>query len=112
MISRLCSAGALLAGLCLTAMPAFANTDTAEATKRIEAAPVNCDTADGDLRVLAAEREHAEKTKLEGVMAISPAGILFGVVTGTQEKHFEMLTGDYIKHIDQKTAKIKAECGK
>ncbi len=92
-------------------MPLLAETSTAKATAQIEAAPVNCAAAEGDLRVLAAEREHAEKTKLEGAMAVTPSGILIGLITGTQEKHYEMLTGDYIKHIDEKVSQIKAKCG-
>ncbi len=112
MLSRLLLSVIYFLGSLICVAPANADTDLAEATKRIEAAPINCGTADGDLRVLAAEREHAEKSKLQGLMAITPTGILFGAVTGTQHKHYEILTGDYIKHIDQKTALIKAKCGK
>ena len=95
----------------LAAGVAAADMNLAEQTKMIEEAPINCATAKGDLRVLAAEREHAEKTKVQGIMAITPTGILFGVLTGTQEKHMEILTGDYIKHIDHKLALINAQCG-
>lgn len=72
--------------------------------------PVNCTTAEGDLRVLKSERDHAEKEQLKGVTALSPAGAVLGIVTGTEDDKLEALSGDYIKQIDAKTAEIKAQC--
>ncbi len=98
--------GAFLVGGNLVAMsvPSFAD----ESQKRH---PVNCTTAEGDLRAIAAEKKHAEDQQLESVAAITPAGALLGLVTGTENKRLQMLSGDYIKQLDARSAEIKAKCG-
>ncbi|WP_299947995.1 hypothetical protein [uncultured Ruegeria sp.] len=73
--------------------------------------PVNCATAPGDLRAIAAEKKHAEDQQAESVFAILPAGALLGLVTGTENKHLEMLSGDYVKQLDARAAEIKSTCG-
>ena len=72
--------------------------------------PVNCATAAGDLRAIQAEKVHAEDKQLESVAAITPAGALLGLVTGTEQKHLQMLSGDYIKELDARAAEIKETC--
>ncbi|MEX0307017.1 MAG: hypothetical protein AB3N12_06460 [Ruegeria sp.] len=73
--------------------------------------PVNCATAPGDLRAIAAEKKHAEDQQVESVVSILPAGALLGLVTGTENKHLKMLSGDYIKQLDARAAEIKSTCG-
>ncbi|KIC42594.1 hypothetical protein RA27_04360 [Ruegeria sp. ANG-R] len=73
--------------------------------------PVNCATAPGDLRAIAAEKKHAEDQQVESVVSILPAGALLGLVTGTEDKHLKMLSGDYIKQLDARAAEIKSTCG-
>ncbi|SDW46862.1 hypothetical protein SAMN05444358_101913 [Ruegeria halocynthiae] len=73
--------------------------------------PVNCSTAPGDLRAIAAEKKHAEDQQVESVVSILPAGALLGLVTGTENKHLKMLSGDYIKQLDARAAEIKSTCG-
>ncbi len=72
--------------------------------------PVNCATAEGDLRAIASEKKHAEDKQLESVAAITPAGALLGLVTGTEQKRLQMLSGDYIKQLDARAAEIKETC--
>ena len=72
--------------------------------------PVNCATAPGDLRAIAAEKKHAEDQQAESVFSILPAGALLGLVTGTEDKHLKMLSGDYIKQLDARAAEIKSTC--
>ncbi|MDA7967229.1 hypothetical protein [Ruegeria sp.] len=93
----------LVVGLCLgvLAHPAMAET---------QRHPVNCATAQGDLRAIAAEKKHAENQQAESVLSITPAGALLGLVTGTENKHLKMLSGDYIKQLDARTAEIKSTC--
>ncbi len=93
-------------GLICTALafPAAAADDT----KRH---PVNCATAPGDLRAIAAEKKHAEDQQVESVVSILPAGALLGLITGTENKRLKMLSGDYIKQLDARAAEIKATCG-
>ncbi|MEO1106705.1 MAG: hypothetical protein AAFX90_02170 [Pseudomonadota bacterium] len=95
----------LMGLLCFAvAQPAMAADDT----KRH---PVNCATAPGDLRAIAAEKRHAEDQQVESVVSILPAGALLGLVTGTENKHLKMLAGDYIKQLDARAAEIRSTCG-
>ena len=73
--------------------------------------PINCATAEGDLRALNAEKEHAQKQQLEGVAAITPAGALLGLIQGNEKKKLQMLSGDYAKKIDERIAATKTKCG-
>ncbi len=100
------SLGAFLA---CAALVAFSVPASAEET--LKRHPINCTTAEGDLRAIAAEKKHAEDQQLESVAAITPAGALLGLVTGTENKRLQMLSGDYIKQLDARSAEIKAKCG-
>jgi hypothetical protein len=73
--------------------------------------PVNCATAEGDLRAIAAEKKHAQDQQVESVAALTPAGALLGLVTGTENKRLSMLSGDYVKALDERAAEIKSKCG-
>ena len=46
-----------------------------------------------------------------GVMAVTPAGIVTGVVTGTEHDKIKVATGEYDRQIDRKIAEIKRVCG-
>ena len=73
--------------------------------------PINCATAEGDLRVLKSEKAHVAEQIAEGVGAIVPIGLVAGLVTGTEGTKFKVATGDYNKMIDKRMAEIKAQCG-
>jgi hypothetical protein len=75
------------------------------------AQPVNCATAEGDIRVLNSEKAHVGKQVASGVTAIAPAGLVLGVVTGTEGDKLEVASGDYNDQIDKKIAEIKSACG-
>jgi hypothetical protein len=75
------------------------------------AAPVNCATAEGDLRSLQAEKAHVGKEIANGVSAIVPIGLVVGVATKTEKAKFEVGTGEYNRMIDKKIAEIKSTCG-
>ena len=111
MISRRFTWVQLAAALCV-GIPQTALAEDAQMLKveEIEQAPVNCATAEGDLRVLQSERDHAENTKATGVTAITPSGVLIGIPTVTESRKLQILSGDYIKHIDATMANIKATC--
>jgi hypothetical protein len=72
--------------------------------------PVNCATAEGDIRVLESEKAHAGKQLLSGIMAISPAGAVIGILTGTEGDKLKVATGDYNRQIEAKIAEIKRTC--
>ncbi len=83
----------------------------ASADATLKRHPVNCSTAEGDLRAIAAEKKHAQDQQLESVAALTPAGALLGLVTGTENKRLSMLSGDYVKALDERAAEIKSTCG-
>jgi hypothetical protein len=72
--------------------------------------PINCATAEGDLRALEKEKAHVGEQIAEGVTAIVPMSLVVGVLTGTESTKFEVATGDYNKMIDKRIAEIKAQC--
>lgn len=73
--------------------------------------PINCATAQGDLRVLQGEKTHTAQQIASGVAAISPAGIVLGALTGTESTKLQVASGDYNTMIDNRIAAIKAVCG-
>lgn len=73
--------------------------------------PVDCSTADGDLRLLQQEKANVAERIVEGVTSIYPAGLVLGVVMGTETTKVKVAIGDYNKAIDQRIAQIKDECG-
>jgi len=73
--------------------------------------PVNCATAEGDIRALEGEKVHAAQQLAAGVSAIVPIGLVAGVATGTEGTKAKVATGEYNEMLDKKIAEIKKECG-
>ena len=73
--------------------------------------PINCDTAEGDLRVLNAEKAHVGERIIEGVTAVVPAGAVLGIITWTEPTKIKVATGAYNDAIDKRISEIKDECG-
>jgi hypothetical protein len=73
--------------------------------------PVNCATAEADIRVLNSEKAHAADQIADGVTAIMPIGLVFSTLTGTEGAKASVATGDYNKMLDDKIAEIKKQCG-
>ena len=73
--------------------------------------PINCATAEGDIRMLQHEKAHEAQQVIDGVTAIVPASLVIGLVTGTETEKIRVATGDYNKAIDKRIAEIKAKCG-
>ena len=74
-------------------------------------APVNCATAEGDLRVLQGEKTHVAGQILEGITSLTPAGAALGILTLTETTKWKVAVGEYNKMLDKRMAEIKAECG-
>lgn len=72
--------------------------------------PVNCATAEGDLRALNSEKKYAQSQELVSATAITPAGALLGIVTDTENEKLEILSGEYQKKLDTRIAEINAKC--
>ena len=75
------------------------------------AQPVNCATAEGDIRSLNAEKSHASSQLAAGIKAIVPVGLVTNVASGTEGDQAKVATGEYNKMLDKKIAEIKQQCG-
>ena len=73
--------------------------------------PINCATAEGDIRALRAEKAHVAQQIAEGVTAVVPMSLVVGIVTGTEKEKIHVATGEYNKMIDKRIAEIKEHCG-
>ena len=73
--------------------------------------PVNCATAEGYIRVLQSEKTNALQQIGSGASAIAPAGIVLGVLTGTEGTKLQVGVGEYNQMIDRRIAQIKQTCG-
>ena len=78
--------------------------------KQSLAMPINCATAEGDLRVLQSEKANVAQMIANGVTAIVPAGAVIGIITGTEGDKMKVASGDYNSMIDKKIAEIKQQC--
>lgn len=76
-----------------------------------EPAAVDCSTAQGDLRLLHHEKANVAERALEGATAIYPAGLVIGLLTGTEGTKVKVALGEYNEAIDKRIAQIKATCG-
>ncbi|MEM7171088.1 MAG: hypothetical protein AAF530_13020 [Pseudomonadota bacterium] len=74
------------------------------------AKPVDCSTAEGDMRVLKSEKDTVAQRLADGVTAIAPAGLVVGSLRGVEGEKLKVATGDYNGKIDQKIADIKSAC--
>jgi hypothetical protein len=72
--------------------------------------PINCATAEGDIRMLKSEKAHVAQQIAEGVISIIPVGAVIGIVTGTEVTKLRVAVGNYDKTIDKRIAEIKSEC--
>ena len=74
--------------------------------------PVNCATAEGDLRMLNHEKANVGERIAEGATALAPAGIVIGIITGTETTKLKVAVGKYNDMIDQqRITEIKQTCG-
>lgn len=80
---------------------------------RIEAVknqPVNCQTAEHDIKVLEDEKANVAKQVVAGVTSILPPSLVMGILTGSAGAKYKIAVGRYNKMIDARIAKIKQEC--
>ena len=72
--------------------------------------PINCATAEGDIRVLQSEKAHVAQRIVSGATAVAPAGIVLGVLTGTEGTKLQVAAGEYNTKIDDRIAAIQSTC--
>ena len=80
-------------------------------SKQDLAKPVNCATAEADMRVLHAEKAHLGKEIKAGATAIIPIGLVAHLFKHTEGETLKVATGEYNKAIDKKITEIKTQCG-
>jgi hypothetical protein len=107
-LATLFRAAAVAAALTLAPGCAYQFKKQEEAAEKM---PVNCATAEGDLRVLKGEKAHVGEQIAMGVTAIVPASLVIGILTGTEVEKLKVASGEYNKQIDAKIAEIQAQCG-
>jgi hypothetical protein len=73
--------------------------------------PIHCATAPGDIRMLQSEKAHVVQQIAMGATAIYPAGLVMGLLTGTEGTKIQVATGEYNQMIDQKISQIQQACG-
>jgi hypothetical protein len=73
--------------------------------------PIQCATAEGDIRVLESEKAYGTSQVLQGLWALSPTSMIVGQVTGSEGTRVQVGTGDYNTKIAERIAQIKARCG-
>lgn len=72
--------------------------------------PINCATAEGDIRVLQSEKASAADQMARGVTALVPASAVVGIVSGQEGAKFEIASGEYNTMIDKRIAAIRTTC--
>jgi len=73
--------------------------------------PINCFTAEGDIRVLQSEKANTLQQMAAGLQTIVPTSIVVGLVTGTSKTSAQVESGEYNRMIDARIAEIKSVCG-
>ncbi len=97
--------------ICLTILVAACSGPISRQAEEDLARPINCDTAEEDIRTLESEKASVAKRSLQGVTAVAPAGAVLGILTLTEKEKLEVASGVYNQKIDEKIAEIKRECG-
>ncbi|MFO1068383.1 MAG: hypothetical protein U1E14_07655 [Geminicoccaceae bacterium] len=72
--------------------------------------PINCATAEGDIRVLTSEKASNAQQAADGVTAVVPAGAVVGIITGQEGAKFKIASGEYNAMIDKRIAAIRTQC--
>jgi hypothetical protein len=81
--------------------------------KHIEAEknhPVNCATAENDIKVLQQEKANVGEQIFAGITSIAPPALVMGILTGTETSKIKVAIGTYDKLIDERITKIKENC--
>jgi hypothetical protein len=78
--------------------------------ENVKETPVNCATAEGDLRELQSEKATVGQQIAMGVTSVVPVGLVVGLVRGNAGTKYRVATGEYNKALDAKIAEIKTTC--
>jgi hypothetical protein len=101
----------LLVMVCVAVLLGACASKQAREVKQAETMPVNCRTAEGDMRMLRSEKANVAERIAEGAASIIPIGFLVGVATQTEGERINMSIGYYNELLDKKIAEIQQTCG-
>ena len=96
--------------ICLATVVGGCSLQDKKTAQQVKEMPVNCATADGDLRMLANEKKSTMQRISSGVRMVVPVGLVAGVATGTTRTKYQVATGTYNQMLDDKIAEIKQAC--
>jgi len=82
-----------------------------EHIEAIQNNPVNCETAEADIKVLEDEKANVAEQIVAGATSVIPVSAVLGILTLTEDDKIQMAVGHYNKLIDTRIAKIKTDCG-
>jgi hypothetical protein len=97
--------------ICLTILIAACASPISQVAKDELAQPVNCATAEEDIRILEDEKASVVKQIENGVTAVAPVGAVIGIITMTEKDKLQVGTHYYNHKINEKIAEIKRKCG-
>ena len=72
--------------------------------------PIDCSTAQADIKTLEKEKVRVGQQILAGVSAITPVGAVVGILTGTERTKLKVTIGEYNRLIEARIAAIKMKC--
>lgn len=84
--------------------------ESKKTAEKIQTMPINCPTADGELRMLESEKKTTTQRIAAGVLSVVPIGLVVGIVTTTAGTKYRIASGQYNTMIDDKIAEIKTAC--
>ncbi len=98
-------------GVAMAALTAGCVTEYKKTEENLNKPPINCFTAEGDIRVLRSEKANVAQQMAAGLQTIVPTSIVVGLITGTSKTSAQVESGEYNRMIDARIAEIKAVCG-
>ena len=101
----------IICGFGIAVLIAACSTAEFQAAEKQMSQPINCATAEGDIRMLNSEKANVGQQIAMGVTSIVPTGLLAGGAKGTAGTKVEVATGEYNTMIDRKITEIKTTCG-
>jgi hypothetical protein len=97
--------------ICLAIFVAACASPISQQAKDELSSPVDCSTAQSDIRTLEDERASVVKQIENGVTAVVPVGAVLGILSNTEIDKLEVGSHYYNHKINKKIAEIKRECG-
>jgi len=110
-LKRRVELAAAACGVAMAALMTGCATDYKKVEENLNKPPINCFTAEGDIRVLQSEKANVAQQTAAGLQAIIPTSIVVGLITGTSGTRAQVENGEYNRMIDARIAEIKSVCG-